>query len=199
MAAHYSNRFPSAVPVGSLAASSSPLPPVQRSKKTRKTKEKRRSRTETHSPRIIRQKQDPMSGARGSLPPGFLLLLLSHYPCRRHHPFLLFLVAIPIFLHWRRSSSYVGGPQEVERRGAAPLIRQKRSPLATSASPLRPLALAHSVAFWSFHWWQCLNRWSRVCCVPQLFSGSHHQQWPSGRLSTLFRYTPVRACPDLSW
>jgi len=28
---------------------------------------------------------------------------------------------------------------------------------------------------------------------------AHHQQWSSGLLSVLFRYTPVRACPDFSW
>jgi len=35
--------------------------------------------------------------------------------------------------------------------------------------------------------------------VPLSFSGSHNQHWASGLLSVLFRYTPVRACPDLSW
>ena len=65
-----------------------------------------------------------MPGARGSLPPGFLLLL-SHHPRRCHRPFLLFLVAIPILFHWRRRPSHVSRSQEVEHRRAAPLIRQE--------------------------------------------------------------------------
>jgi len=94
------------------------------------------TRTHKHAahfpPDAKKSTQDPISGAIGSLPYGLLLLLLllSQYPRRRHRPFLL-LIATPAFLHWRRSPSYVGGPQKVEHRRAAPLIRQEvpHSPL----------------------------------------------------------------------
>ena len=87
----------------------------------------------------MKNTNDPMPGSRGSLPPGFLLLLLlPRYPCRRHRPFLLFLITVPIFLYWRRRPSHVGGPQEVEHCRAAPLIRQEvpHSPLPLPLSRL---------------------------------------------------------------
>ena len=48
MAANDYNRFPSAVPLGSLAASSSPLPPDSKNK--RKDKGKLRAHSSSHSP-----------------------------------------------------------------------------------------------------------------------------------------------------
>jgi len=99
--------------------------------RTRDRKEKVPHPRHTSSARQKKNtKRTPMPGARGSLPPGFLLLL-SHHPRRCHRPFLLFLITVPVLLHWRRRSSHVGGPQEVEYRWAAPLIRQEvpHSPL----------------------------------------------------------------------
>jgi len=64
----------------------------------------------------------PVAGL--TLPSGFLLLL-SRHPSRCHRPFLLSLVAVPIYLHWRRRPSHVGGSQEVEHCRAAPPIRQE--------------------------------------------------------------------------
>ena len=69
-------------------------------------------------------------------------------------------------------------------------------PRATSASLLRRLLDPRPHRSLSvFPFVTVLERWS---LVPLLFSGSHHQQWSSGLLSVLSKYTPVRACPDLS-
>ena len=78
----------------------------------------------------------PARRKENTKPPGFLLL--SHHPCRSHRPFVLFLVTIPILLHWRRCPSHVGGPHEVDHRTAAPLIRQE---VTHSPLPLPPSRL----------------------------------------------------------
>jgi len=70
-----------------------------------------------------RNKGNRMPGTRGSLLPG--LLLLAHHSRHRHRPLLLLFIAVSVFLHRRRRSSDVGGPQKVKHCGAAPLIRQE--------------------------------------------------------------------------
>ena len=77
-----------------------------------------------------------MPGARWSLPPGFLL----------------FLIAVPVFFHRRRSPSHVGGPQEVEYTAGLHLSSAKRSPIRHLRFPLfvSSLTLAHILACWSF-------------------------------------------------
>jgi len=103
------------------------------------------------------------------------------------------------------SSSILKTPAEVVRKKSSTAglhpSSANRSPTRHFRFPLyvSSLALAQSLACWSFHREQCLKRWSLVCGVPLMLSGSHRQQWSSGRLSVLFRYTPVRACPELSW
>jgi len=124
-----------------------PHPPfLQKVKQKEKTKGNRSSRTETHSPRIIRQtkerrerkrKQDPVPGARGSLLPGSSSSTSSLPP--PPPPPVPSLPRRCIFFHWRRRPSHVGGPQEVEHREAAPLIHQEvpHSPLPLPLPRLR--------------------------------------------------------------
>jgi len=135
----------------------------------------------------------PVSRPNGLVGSILVLLLLSQYPRRRHRPFLLFLIAVPVFFHRRRSPSHVGGPQEVEYRGAAPLIRQK---VPHSPSPLPPLRLLLD---------PCPHLGLLVLplravlkkVVPRLRSTTNILRVAPP--AVLFRYTPVRACPDLSW
>ena len=125
-------------PKGSVAATQHPIKEIRESRPRKfvtRTRYSNQGNRTAPAPHIIRRKKentktDPMPGARGSLPTGFLLLL-SHHSRRCHRPFLLFLITVPVLLHRRRRPSHVGGPQEVEHRGAASLIRQEvpHSPL----------------------------------------------------------------------
>jgi len=129
--------YPVCRPGGSVAATQRPNKEIRKSRprefvtRTRNIRPKGKDTPHTHathrhtSPRQTKEntKRTPVPGARGPLPSGFLLL--SHHSRRCHRPFLLFLVAVPILLHWRRRPSHVGGSQEVEHRRAAPLIRQE--------------------------------------------------------------------------
>jgi len=103
-----------------------------------------------------------MPGARGSLLRG--LLLLAHHSRSRQRPLLLRFIAVPVFLHRRRRF-----PDVVDRKKSSTaglhLSSAKRSPTRHFCFPLfvASLTLAQSLACWSFHLEQCLNKWSLVC------------------------------------
>jgi len=137
MAAHYFLPFPVCRPNG--LSGSDPNTPRKNTPPAQKgapemTKEiapqTRRRKENAHTPHLFRQTKGKQNGPNArslwvttlQAPPPPPPLSI---PRRRHRPFLLFRIAIPAFLHWRRSPSHVGGPQEVEHRRAAPLIRQK--------------------------------------------------------------------------